>query len=295
MTDTDLFPGFETHRIATGESVLHLRCGGAGPPLLLLHGYPQTHVAWHAVAPRLATRFTLVIPDLPGYGDSVGPPVDAAHLNQAKRTTAATLVELMASLGHAAFHVAAHDRGARVGYRMALDHPDRVRQLASLDTVPTLDIWEAADKAFALDAFHWPLLAQPAPFPETLIAGNPDVFLDQLLSTWAGAPGALDPRAVAEYRRCFRLFSVLQAMSEDYRAGATVDAAHDLADREAGRRVRCPVYVPWGTRYMASSPEPIWRRWADDVRVEAIDCGHFIAEEAPEACAAGLAAFFAEE
>lgn len=292
MTETDLFPGFETRRLALGDCELHLRIGGEGAPLLLLHGYPQSHVAWHAVAPTLASRFSLIIPDLPGYGDSIGPPPDPMHLNYAKRTTAKVLVEMMDYLGHGRFHLAAHDRGARVAYRMALDHPDRVMRLASLDTVPTLDIWEAADKDFAIDAFHWPLLAQPAPFPEQLIGANPDLFLDQLLQTWAGSADVLDPRAVAQYRRCFCKPDVLQAMSEDYRAGASIDVEHDRADRDAGRKLVCPVYVPWGVRYSLKSPENVWRRWAEDVSVQPLDCGHFLAEEAPAECATGLLEFF---
>ncbi|MEM6985939.1 MAG: alpha/beta hydrolase [Pseudomonadota bacterium] len=288
----DLFPGFETRRIELSDACLHVRLGGAGPPLLLLHGYPQSHVAWHAVAPVLADHFSLVVPDLPGYGDSLGPPIDADHINYSKRHTAALFVQLMELLEYEQFYVAAHDRGARVGYRLALDHPSKVLRLASLDTVPTLDIWDAANRDFALDAFHWPLLAQPAPFPEQLIGANPDLFLDQLLTTWVGSPNALDPNAVAEYRRCFRAPSVLQAMSEDYRAGATIDWAHDRADRDAGRRLQCAVFVPWGARYTASSPEAIWRRWADDVETLRLDCGHFIAEELPTACANALLAFF---
>ena len=309
MSKSELFPGFENRDVTipvgesqsgesrsgqtrSGETRIHLRLGGSGPPLLLLHGYPQSHVAWHKVAPILAPHFRLVIPDLPGYGDSLGPPRSDDHTHHSKRVTAAVFVELMSTLGHDRFDVAAHDRGARVGYRMALDHPDRVKRLASLDTVPTLDIWEAADKDFAIDAFHWPLLAQPAPFPERLIGADPDGFLDQLLTTWAGSANALDPAAVAEYRRCFHKPSVLEAMSEDYRAGATLDLLHDQADRDGGRRVLCPVFVPWGQRYTLSSPESVWQRWADDVRTLPLDCGHFIAEELPEACAHGLLDFF---
>ncbi len=290
--DSPFFDGFDTRSVRVGELVFHMRLGGSGPPLLLLHGYPQSHVAWHAVAEDLAREFTLVVPDLPGYGDSVGPPLASDHRNHSKRFTAARLVELMASLGHHTFAVAAHDRGARVGFRMVMDEPERVLGFASLDTVPTLDIWDAADKAFALDAWHWPFLAQPAPFPERLIAAAPDVFLDQLLTRWEGSKDALDARAVAEYRRCFRNPRVLEAMSEDYRAGATVDVEHDQADRDAGRRVQCPVFVLRGERYTASPLDGIWRRWADDVQSLTLDCGHFIAEEQPADCARALLPFF---
>ena len=291
---TGMFEGFERRRLAVGDAEIHMRLGGAGPPLLLLHGFPQTHAVWHAVAPLLRDRFFLVMPDLRGYGESVGPPPDPAHRNYCKRTMAADMAAVMAELGHARFFLAGHDRGARVAYRLALDHPDRVLRLVSLDTVPTLDVWEAMDWQAALDAYHWPLLAQPAPVPERLIGNDPDFFLHHLLDRWSGRPGALDEAAVANYEAHFRKPAVLAAMAEDYRAGATIDLAHDREDRAAGRRIACPVLVPWGARYTAESPLEIWRRWADDVRELRLDCGHFIAEEAPAACADALRDFFLE-
>ncbi len=289
-----MFDGFDGKIIDVGEARINLRLGGDGPPLLLLHGYPQTHVHWHAVAPLLKAHFTLVIPDLRGYGDSLGPDPDPDHHNYSKRVMAQDMVEVVKQLGFERFYLAGHDRGARVAYRLTLDHPDRVIKLASLDTVPTLDIWEAMDKATSLDAFHWPFLAQPAPIPEQMIGNDPDFFLNHLLERWSGSPNVLDAAAVAEYTKHFRKPSVLQAMAEDYRAGATIDVEHDQADRDVGRRVTCPVLVPLGQRYTTASLLPIWQRWADDVREVPLDCGHFIAEELPEECAKLLIEFFTE-
>lgn len=287
-----MFEGFETRRITLGEVALNTRLGGEGPALLLLHGYPQTHAAWHRVAPMLARHFSLVIPDLPGYGESLGPAPDPAHRNHSKRATAETMVALMAQLGHDSFLLAGHDRGARVAYRLTLDHSERVRRLASLDTIPTLDVWEGMDWQAAIGAFHWPFLAQPDGLPERLIGAAPDVYLDFLLEHWVGSPDALDPAAVAQYRAHFRKPSVQTAMAEDYRAGATIDVEHDREDRAAGKRIACPVFVPWGQRYTGGSLLPAWRRWADQVTELEVDCGHFIAEEAPEICAEALIDFF---
>ncbi|MGE0118123.1 MAG: alpha/beta fold hydrolase [Dongiaceae bacterium] len=291
-----LLDDFAERRIAVGNAEIYLRTGGAGPPLLLLHGFPQTHVIWHRVAPRLSQSFTLVMPDLRGYGDSRGPPPDADHVNYSKRAMAGDMVALMAALGHERFSLAGHDRGARVGYRLCLDHPGRVTRFASLDVVPTLDVWEEMDADRALATYHWPFLAVPAPLPERLIGAEPEFYVTHLLERWAGRRDALDPRAVAAYVAQVRRPSVLSAMCEDYRAGAGIDRAHDRADRDAGRRIACPVLVVWGRGYSASkeeSPLVVWRRWADDVRDVPLDCGHFIAEEAPEACADALLDFFA--
>jgi len=291
-----MFDGFERRRIAVGDCDLNVTLGGAGPPLLLLHGFPQTHAIWHAVAPRLARRFRLVIPDLPGYGDSKGPPPDEAHVNYSKRALGRTMVELMAALGHRQFMLAGHDRGGRVGYRMALDHPDRVGRFAAVDIIPTLAAWERMDWTRALDGYHWLLLAQPAPLPERLIGGDPDFYVHHLLGRWAGRSDALDAAAVAEYVRHFRKPSVIAAACADYRAGAAVDVAHDRADRDAGRRIRCPVLVLWGRGFLAKkagSPLAVWREWADQATEVALDCGHFVVEEEPAAAAGALEEFFA--
>jgi haloacetate dehalogenase len=287
-----MFEGFDRRRIVLDAAELDVTIGGKGPPLLLLHGYPQTRAAWHAVAQLLASRFTLVIPDLPGYGASRGPAPETA--NYAKRPIARTMAGLIRALGYDDMFVAGHDRGGRVGFRLALDHPDLVRGFAPIDILPTLDACEAMDWQAALKTYHWLFLAQPAPLPERLIGHDPDSYIEHLLTRWAGDRNALSAAAVAEYVRAFREPSVIAATCADYRAGMSIDLDHDRADRDAGRRIRCPVRVIWGRRYLsASAPAAVWRRWADDVDDLSLDCGHFVAEEAPIACADALAGFFA--
>lgn len=212
-----MFEGFERKRFDVCEAQINARLGGDGPALLLLHGFPQTHVHWHAVAPLLKSHFSLVIPDLRGYGESIGPAPDPEHQNYSKRTMAKDVISVMASLGHQQFRLAGHDRGARVAYRLTLDHPECVTHLASLDTIPTLDVWELMDRESALGAFHWPFLAQPAPLPEKMIGHDPDFFLHHLLNRWAGSENVLADEAVAHYAEHFRKPSVIQAMAEDYR------------------------------------------------------------------------------
>ncbi len=290
-----MFEGFEQHRVPTSQAQIHVLTGGEGPPVLLLHGYPQTHAAWHAVAPRLCRHFTLVIPDLRGYGESKGPPPDPQHINYSKRTMAQDMVELMSALGHQRFMLAGHDRGGRVGYRLALDHPERISHFAAIDIIPTLTAAERMNKDTAMSTYHWLFLAQPAPMPERLIGHDPEFYLRHLLDRWAGKREALSPEAVAEYIRHFRKPSVIGATCEDYRAGMSVDLEHDRADRDAGRKIRCPTLILWGRRYLsakAQSPLEVWRNWAQDVFEIALDCGHFVMEEQPQACADALYEFF---
>jgi haloacetate dehalogenase len=294
--DADLYPGFASRKVAVGEAELFLRLGGEGPPLLLLHGYPQTHAAWHRVAPILARRFTLILPDLRGYGASRGPQPDDKHRNYAKRAMARDMAELMTALGHERFLLAGHDRGARVGFRLCLEHPDRVRRFAPIDIIPTLDVWEEMTADRALASYHWSFLALPAPVPERMIAADPDFYIGHLLARWAGRRDALDPRAVAAYFAQFHRASVIAATCEDYRAGASVDRVDDAEDLRLGRKIRCPILMVWGQGYLAAktaSPLAAWRRWGDDVREAAFPCGHFVAEEEPQACAAKLSEFFA--
>jgi haloacetate dehalogenase len=288
-----LFAGFETLDIATPEASIHLVRGGSGPPLLLLHGYPQTHVMWHRVAPRLAERFTVIAPDLRGYGDSAKPPGGADHAAYSKRVMAGDQVEVMRTLGFERYAVVGHDRGARVAYRMALDHPQRVRRLATLDIVPTHTTFAAVDRAMAMGTFHWFFLAQPHDLPERLIGGAPEYFLTTLLARWSGSGLAVfDARALAEYVRCFDA-ATIHATCEDYRAGASLDDAHDAED--LGRRtITCPMLALWGGRRRNRHRYDMlaeWRRWATDVRGHALDCGHFLPEEAPEDTAAALTEF----
>jgi len=291
-----LLAGFGERRVEAGDASLFLRIGGSGQPLLLLHGYPQTHLAWHRVAPLLARQFTVILPDLRGYGQSRGPAPDDAHRHYSKRAMAEDMVRLMSVLGHERFLLAGHDRGARVGYRLALDHPERVERFAALDIIPTLDMWERMDADRALGSYHWMFLAVPPPVPERLIGADPDFYIRHLLVRWAGPGAALDERAVAAYVEQFRDPAVVAATCADYRAGASTDRADDAADRRRGGKIDCPVLIIWGRGYLGtrtSSPIAVWRRWADDVREVALDCGHFVAEEKPEECAAALAGFFA--
>jgi haloacetate dehalogenase len=292
-----MFEGFAESRFALAKADIFYRSGGTGPPLLLLHGYPQTHLAWHRVAPRLMRSFTVIVPDLRGYGQSRGPAADPEHRNYSKRAMAADMAELMTALGHERFLVAGHDRGARVGFRLALDYSQRVQRMAALDIIPTLDTWEQIDAEKALSSYHWSFLAVPAPVPERLIGADPDFYIRHLLDRWVGRPDALHPQAVAAYLKQFHDPAVRTATCEDYRAGATIDRAEDAEDRRGARKIACPVLILWGRRYLSSktaSPLAAWRRWADDVREVALDCGHFIAEEEPLDCAEALTAFFAE-
>ncbi|MBL9035707.1 MAG: alpha/beta hydrolase [Rhodospirillaceae bacterium] len=290
------FPGFEQRRVAVGSIGLNLRIGGSGAPLLLLHGYPQTHLAWHAVAPELARHFTVICPDLKGYGDSDAPAPDADSAAYSKRVMGRELLDLMGALGHRRFAVAGHDRGARIAYRMALDHPEAIAKLCVVDILPTAEYWDLADRKFAVNTFHWGFLARDGGLPERLIGQDPDFFQDYLMRLWSGDYGALDPAALAEYRRCFAKPENLAASCADYRAGYTLDDAQDRADREAGRKIACPVLVLSGDQYLSTGENQavdIWKRWADDVRGTIVRSGHFVMEEKPQEVLGALLAFLA--
>lgn len=287
-----MFEGFELRTIETPEAAIRVRLAGQGPPLLLLHGHPQTHVMWHLVAPTLAEDFTVVCADLRGYGDSSRPPTTTDHEPYSKRAMARDQVAVMRQLGFERFAVAGHDRGARVAYRMALDHPDRVTRVAVLDIIPTGEHFRRADAAFALGYWHWFFLAQPADLPERLIGADPDYFYVSRRSLGAEV---FTPDALAEYARCWRDPSTIHAMCEDYRAGATYDYALDEQDRVAGRRIDCPILALWGARnYLDRWYDvlAVWRDWAADVSGRAIDCGHYLAEEAPDETLTELRRFF---
>ena len=292
-----MFKGFSKVQIETSGTTINLVHGGSGPPVLLLHGYPQTHVMWHKVAPRLAERFSVVATDLRGYGDSGKPASDGDLSVYCKRTTAQDQVEVMAKLGFEAFHVVGHDRGVRVGHRMALDHPDRVRSLTSLDVVASQAAFDNMDSGLAFAWFHWHLMRQPAPLAETLIGNSVKAYLDFLLEQWAAVEGAITEEAYAEYYRCFSNPETIRATCTDYRA-IELDLVHDDADR--GRKLTCPMLVLWAGN-MAKRPGwqtgsrldmlTTWRERATDVRGRAIDCGHFLPEEAPEDTIEELLAF----
>lgn len=289
------FDGFESGRQAVGDVSISFARGGDGPPLLLLHGYPQTHVMWHAVVPRLTRAFHVVCADLRGYGDSDKPESTADHATYSKRAMAADMVQLMASLGYPEFAAAGHDRGARVVHRLALDHAKAVTRAAVLDIAPTLHMFEATDQAFATAYYHWFFLIQPDGLPERMIGSNPAWYLREKLKRWS-APGAdFDEAAVAEYVRCFSTPEAIHATCEDYRAAAGIDLDHDRADRAAGRKVDCPLHVLWGARGLVGRTYDmldVWRRYAHEVSGRALDCGHFLPEEKPKDVADDLERFF---
>ena len=283
-----MFDGFSHSRFDTGGCEIAAVVGGSGPPLLLVHGYPQTHVMWHLVAPSLAERFTVVAPDLRGYGASDKPSAGADYVGYAKRTMAADLVEVMSQLGHERFAVVGHDRGARVSYRMALDHPDRVTKLVTLDIVPTLDTFEAAAGRGARALWHWYFLAKPSPLPERMIAAERRLFLETVLDDWAGDGAAITDEAFAEYLDAWT-DETIRATCDDYRAGARIDCVHDAADRDDAKTIDCPMLALWGGK--DRDLLPVWRRWASDVTGHGIDCGHFMAEEAPDDVLAAIVPF----
>ena len=293
---------FETAEIDAGEARIFLRWSGSGPPILLLHGFPQTHLMWRAVAPILARAFTLVCADLRGYGQSSCPASTADHAPYAKRAMAQDMVIVMAELGFQRFSVAGHDRGGRVAYRMALDHPDRVARLAVLDIVPTTTVWDRADARFALAFWPWSLLAQPEPLPECLLGAAAEAIVDNALASW-GSPARVFPPEVREaYVRPLNDPAHAHAICEEYRAAATVDRDHENSDRVSGRRIVCPVLALWSRRgaletWYAESGGPIalWREWSEDVQGRAVEAGHFFPEEIPEYTADALQRFFAAD
>jgi haloacetate dehalogenase len=290
-----MFDAFEAHDLATERGTIRAMVGGDGPPLLLLHGYPQTHLMWHAAAPILAQQFTVVAADLSGYGESLRPAPTSDHAPHSKRALALDQIQAMASLGYDRFAVAGHDRGGRVAYRMALDHPDRVSALAVLDIVPTADVWARADDKLALVYWHWGFLAQAAPLPERLIAGDPDAYFDyHLLMIGLGTDPDLYPDEVmSAYRRQLDDVGAVNAICEDYRAGATIDRELDEADR--GRHIACPVLCLWGARgalpFLYGDVLAVWRPWAPDVTGRGVDASHFLVEDQPQDVAAELATF----
>src|SRR5262245_29331620 len=280
-----LFPGFTLERVTVKDGPIRLRRGGSGPPLLLLHGNPQTHFMWHAVAPELARHFTVICPDLRGYGGSLKPPATPDHAPYAKKVMAADLVQVMEHFGHKRFLVGSHDRGARVAHRLALDFPDRVEKLAVLDIVPTIEHFERADMSFGLGYYHWFWFAQPHPFPEVIINAAPEAWFKAHTSREPKKDGFFHPEAVADYLACARNPDMIRGMCEDYRAAASIDLEHDRASRSAGTKIQCPLLMLWGdTGKIGKWYEPltIWRQYcAADVTGGPVNSGHYLAEEAP--------------
>lgn len=288
-----MFEGFTSETIKTRDGAIFLRRAGRGPPVLLVHGYPQTYMIWHAVAPRLAEKFSVVCADLRGYGRSAKPKTTPDHRPYSKRAMADEMVEVMAHLGHARFAVVGHDRGGRVAYRMAFDHPDRVAKLVVLDIVPTHAYWENMRWASALASFHWPFLAQPFDLPERMIGRDPRDWCGTLLKRWAAPGFVFAPEAMADYLDCFADPACVHATCEDYRAGAGCDHADDAADWGA-RKIAAPTLTLWGEAGLAKrgpNPLEVWRGWARAVSGHAMSCGHHLPEEAPGEVAGALEAF----
>jgi haloacetate dehalogenase len=287
-----LFPGFEAQDVTTSGAVIHTVRGGNGPPVLFLHGYPQTHAMWHKVAPQLARQFTVVLTDLRGYGDSSKPAGGERHANYSKRAMALDQIEVMRHLGFDRFAVVGHDRGARVAWRLAVEHPDCVTRAAMLDIVPLP--YSMPTREFATQYFHWFFLIQPEPFPETLIGNSAEFYLRSRFARPTGGTSAIAPEAFADYSRCWTP-ETIHASCEDYRAGATIDLDHAAEDT---RQVQCPTLVLWGERGTVGrlyDVMKIWREHASDVTGTALPAGHFLAEEAPEATTAAIRAFLQED
>lgn len=288
-----MITGFKHRRIDAGEVAINAVIGGNGPPLLLLHGYPQTHVMWRKLAPSLARRFTVVATDLRGYGDSDKPVGDERHERYSKRRMAQDQVAVMESLGFKRFQVAGHDRGGRVTHRMCLDHPDRVERAAVLDIVPTHTIFATLNKAVAYGYYHWLFLSQPYDLPERLIGSDPGYFLERKIGHWSAGMAGFEAAAMAEYRRCFSDPATIHASCEDYRAAITIDLEHDEADLDS--RISCPLLVLWGARGLMHKCYDVletWKTKGSNIRGHAVDCGHFLPEEAPEETLAAMDDFF---
>jgi len=284
-----MFPSFTLETIPVGDVRLRVRHGGSGPPVVLLHGHPRTHVTWHRVAPLLAADHTVVCPDLRGYGQSSKPPTVPDHSTYSKRAMAADIVALMRQLGHERFAVVGHDRGAYVALRAALDHPQAIERLVIMDAVPIVEALERCNARFAAAWWHWFFFAQPDK-PERAILADPEAW-------YRNSPERMGEEAYADYRAAIHDPATVHAMLEDYRAGLGIDRRHDEADRAAGRRVRCPLLVLWAEQddmqALYGDILPIWRAWADDVHGHGLPCGHHMAEEAPERLAGDLLRFFA--
>lgn len=290
------FEGFTIAKIDLPHGRIRLRHGGSGPPLVLLHGNPQTHVMWHRVAPILARRFTVICPDLRGYGFSLKPPATPDHAPYAKAEMAKDVIAVLDYMGHDRFLLAGHDRGARLAHRIALDHPGRVEKLAVLDIIPTLEHFERADAEFALGYYHWFWLAQPHPFPEWLINKAPEEWWHQHTNRDPSKPDLFDPDALSDYLAAVRQPDMIRGMCEDYRAAATIDLIHDRASREAKLQVQCPTLALWGSKGKIArwyDALAIWQAYcADTVTGGAVDSGHYIAEEAPDALLDWFERFF---
>ncbi len=291
-----MFEGFETFDITVGEVTLHGRKAGTGPPLLLLHGYPQTHVMWHKTAPVLAKYFTVIAPDLRGYGKSTCPPTRDDHSQMSKREMAADMVSLMAHFGHESFEILSHDRGARVAHRLGMDHPDAVKKLIILDIAPTREMYEHTTLGFARTYAHWFYLTEAFPLPERMIEADPRDFWDKKCTFGAAGDGPFSPDARQAYHDAFDNPNVIHASCEDYRAAATIDITHDNDDEDA--KLKCPVHVLWGEKGAIEAYFDclgLWRLRAETVTGKSLPGAHYLAEELPEMVLAETLAFFKDQ
>jgi len=293
---SEFFKGFDSRYIDGDGCKIHLRIGGTGKPLVLLHGYPQNHATWHKIAPRLAEYFTVIVPDLRGYGQSEAPLPDLDSANYSKRAMGRDVLAIMNSLGIDTFLLVGHDRGARVSYRLAFDHPERIEKLGIIEVVPTAEMWNHFDAEMAMGAYHWTFLAQPAPLPERMIGADPNAYFDWTLKSWTRDKTleVFSPDALELYRNAVRDPSRIAAMCADYRAGATIDRALDEADFQDGRKVAVPLHFIWSNHgFPARTGDPlgIWRKWAKSVTGVAVEAGHFAMEENPDAVFDGLLPF----
>lgn len=290
-----MISGFEHKTVNVSGLDLATWSSGTGSPILLLHGYPQSSYMWRFIAPELAKTHEVIMVDLPGYGESEGPEPDQENYAYSKRNSAKILVTLMTELGYEKFQVLGHDRGARVGFRMCLDYPDKVTAYCALDIVPTLSVWDNMDWKNAMGTYHWPFLAQPAPMPETLISAEPDHYMEHIFARWADDNSQLSSEAIAKYKQQFRSNNVIAASCADYRSGATTDVEHDREDQQKGNKIQCPVLAVYGSGFlknMADAPRKEWEPWADNLQDLQLSCGHFVAEEAPDQCIPTILEFF---
>jgi haloacetate dehalogenase len=295
-----MFDQFRSETIDVGDGIhIFARVGGSGPPLLLLHGFPQTHICWHRIAPALAAKFTVVATDLRGYGASSKPAAGPDHAEYSKRSMAQDQVRVMAALGFERFHLAGHDRGGRVAHRLCLDHPERVYRLAVLDIAPTASMYAATDREFAEAYYHWFFLIQPFDLPERLIAGEAEYYVRRTLESWSRRQGAFSEEVIRAYVSAFTSPGAIHSACEDYRASATIDLQHDLADMQTSHRLTQPMLVLWGGRGVVGRQFDVLGLWRDrsnvDVSGKALDCGHFLPEEMPDDTLAELEDFFRKE
>jgi haloacetate dehalogenase len=298
MNDSRLFPGFDAENVCTTGATIRTLRAGSGPPLLLLHGYPQTHVIWHKIASQLTGRFTVVLTDLRGYGDSSKPDGGLRHANYSFRAMAQDQLEVMRCLGYQRFYVGSHDRGARTAHRLCLDHPKAVRKVAFLEIVPTLRMYRDTSKEFATKYMWWFFLIQKAPLPEHMIGADPNFFLDEHFEVQNGTPGALTAEALQEYRRCFCTPETIHATCEDFRAAAEIDLDMDEADEKAGHKIEAPVLALWGAKGAVGNLWNVLEVWSQHANApaqgRALDGGHYLAEEQPEEVLREFLRFFSD-